>query len=108
MATAHHQTIEALRQTEQARLDSQKSAAERNRWGQFATPFELALSLTRYAHHLQGQRAIRFLDPAIGTGAFFSALSRTVPAKAIEAAAGVELDPAFAEIAEKLWSTHGL
>src|SRR5512146_807945 len=108
MATAHHQTIEALRQTEQARLDRLKSAAERNRWGQFATPFELALSLTRYAHQVHRQRAIRPLDPAIGTGAFFSALSRTVPTKTIEAAAGVEVDPPFAEAAEKLWSTHGL
>lgn len=108
MATADHHTIEAHRQTEQVRLDSLKSAAERNKWGQFATPFELALRLARYAHQVQGQRSIRFLDPAIGTGAFFSALSRTVPAKAIEAAAGVELDPPFAEVAEKLWSTHGL
>jgi adenine-specific DNA-methyltransferase len=108
MATAHHQTIEGHRQAEQVRLDSLKSAAERNKWGQFATPFELALSLARYAHELQGEERLRFLDPAIGTGAFFSALSQTVPAKVIEAAAGIELDPLFADVAEKLWGESGL
>lgn len=108
MAAAHHQTIEGHRQVEQARLDALKSAAERNKWGQFATPFELALGLTRYMHQLRGAGTIRFLDPAIGTGAFFSALSQTVPAKAVEDAAGVELDPIFAEAAEKLWGKSGL
>lgn len=108
MATANHQTIEGQRQAEQARLDSLKTAAERNKWGQFATPFELALSLTRYAHQSAGHGSIRFLDPAIGTGAFFSALSQTVPAKTIEAAAGVELDPIFAGAAERLWGKSGL
>jgi adenine-specific DNA-methyltransferase len=107
MATAHHQTIEGHRQTEQARLDNLKSAAERNKWGQFATPFELSLSLTRYMHQLRAEGAIRFLDPAIGTGSFFSALSQIVP-KEIEAAAGIELDPLFADAAEKLWGKSGL
>lgn len=108
MATFAYQTIEEHRRAEQTRLDSLKSSAERNRWGQFATPFELALSLTRYAQTTLGEGKIRFLDPAIGTGSFFSALFRTVPAKTIEAAAGVELDPLFAETATKLWSQSGL
>lgn len=108
MATAHHQTIEGHRQAEQVRLDALKSAAERNKWGQFATPFELALSLARYASVMHGPWPLRFLDPAIGTGSFFSALSQTVPAKDIEAAAGVELDPLFTEAAEKLWGKSGL
>jgi adenine-specific DNA-methyltransferase len=108
MATASHQTIEGHRQTEQARLDALKSAGERNKWGQFATPFELALSLARYAHKTLGKGPIRFLDPAIGTGSFYSALSQSVPAKVVEAAAGIELDPLFAEAAEKLWGKSGL
>src|SRR5581483_10054480 len=107
MATAHHQTIEGQRQAEQARLDSLKSPAQRNKWGQFATPFELALSLTRYMHQLRGEGAIRFLDPAVGTGSFFSALSQTVPAETIRVAAGIELDPLFAQAAEKLWNKTG-
>ena len=75
------QTIEGRRQTEQTRLDSLKTAAERNKWGQFATPFELALSLARYAHKTLGEGRLRFLDPAIGTGSFYSALSQAVPGK---------------------------
>ncbi|HXJ92126.1 MAG TPA: N-6 DNA methylase [Terriglobia bacterium] len=108
MANVAHQAIEGRRQAEQTRLDSLKSAAERNKWGQFATPFELALSLARYAHGTLGEDAIRFLDPAIGTGSFFSALSQTVPANSVEAAVGIELDPLFADTAEKLWDNSGL
>jgi len=108
MATAQGQTVEERRRAEQVQLDSLKSAAERNKWGQFATPFELALSLTRYARQILGERRIRFLDPAIGTGAFFSALSQAVSAEQIEAAVGVELDPLFAEAAEKLWGGGSL
>lgn len=93
---------------EQARLDRLKTAAERNKWGQFATPFELALSLARYAHKTFGEARLRFLDPAIGTGSFYSALTQTVPARSIEAATGVELDPLFAEAATILWGENGL
>lgn len=108
MATDVDQTIETLRQAEQTRLDMLKTTAERNKWGQFATPFELALSLARYAHKVLGEGSIRFLDPAIGTGSFYSALSQTVPSNTIEAAMGVELDPLFAEAARNLWGKRGL
>jgi adenine-specific DNA-methyltransferase len=108
MATVALQTIERLRQAEQTRLDTLKSAAERNKWGQFATPFELALSLARYAHKTLGEGRLRFLDPAIGTGSFYSALSQAVPAKNIEAATGIELDPLFADAAKNIWGKHGL
>jgi len=108
MATVAHQGIEGRRQAEQTRLDSLKSAAERNKRGQFATPLALALSLARYAHKTLGQGRIRFLDPAIGTGSFFSALSQVAPAKTIEAATGIEIDPLFAEAAKSLWGKSGL
>jgi hypothetical protein len=108
MATVAHQTIEGRRQMEQSRLDGLKTAAERNKWGQFATPFELALSLARYAHKTLGEGRLRFLDPAIGTGSFYSALSQIVPAKSIEAATGIELDPLFAEAAKNFWGKAGL
>jgi len=101
-------TTEARRQAEQLRLDSLRTAAERNKWGQFATPFKLALSLARYAHSALGGSRVRFLDPAVGSGSFFSALSQTFSAEVIEAATGVEFDPAFAEIAETLWGDSGL
>ena len=74
MSTPSPHSIEERRQKEQARLDSLKTASERNKWGQFATPPELALSIARYAHALMGKAHVqRFLDPAIGTGSFYSA-----------------------------------
>ena len=48
MATVAHDIIERRRQEEQARLDGQKTAVERNKWGQFATPPGLARSLAHY------------------------------------------------------------
>lgn len=104
---ASHST-EGRRQAEQARLDELKSAAERNKWGQFATPPELALSLARYACERAGEGPIRFLDPAIGTGSFFSAVTAAADPQKIEAAMGIELDPLFVESARNLWSESGL
>jgi adenine-specific DNA-methyltransferase len=106
-STASH-SIERRRQEQQTRLDTLKTPEERNKWGQFATPPELALSIARYVRDIAGQGAVRFLDPAIGTGSFYSAIRQTFPADAIETATGIELDSAFAEAAENLWSRSGL
>jgi hypothetical protein len=100
--------IEERRQEQQTRLDSLKTASERNKWGQFATPPGLALSIARYAHALMGNTPIRFLDPAIGTGSFYSALSQAFPLQRIAAAVGVEIDPIFAKTAATLWGKIGL
>ena len=100
---------EERRMREQTRLDSLKSAPERNKWGQFATPPELALSLARHAHALMDTTSpLRFLDPAIGTGSFFSAVSQVFAPENIAAATGIELDPLFAKTAENLWGNRGL
>jgi adenine-specific DNA-methyltransferase len=100
--------IEEHRLQEQGRLDALKTAPERNKWGQFATGPELALSLARYAHDLMGDTPVRFLDPAIGTGSFYSALSQAFRPMDIETAVGVELDPLFAQTAANLWGESGL
>ena len=102
---------EARRLTEQSRLDELKDSDERNRWGQFATPPQLSLDIARHAFHLwsrAGDGPVSFLDPAIGTGSFFSALRHAFPDKLIEHAAGIELDPRFAEMARSLWAASGL
>ncbi|MEK6237528.1 MAG: SAM-dependent methyltransferase [Planctomycetales bacterium] len=102
--------IEAARLLEQERLDARKSASERNKWGQFATPPELALEIARLAWNRLRRRKgdFRFLDPAIGTGSFFSAATQAFPADRLRHAAGVELDPEFAAAADCLWKGHGL
>lgn len=108
MGMSAHHGIEAFRQLEQVRLDGLKNAAERNKWGQFATPTPLAVSLARYARELTAGKPVRFFDPAIGTGSFFSALLEVFSPEEIAAAQGIELDPLFAETARKLWEEKGL
>jgi adenine-specific DNA-methyltransferase len=108
MGSVASNSIEDRRQQEQIRLDSLKTASERNKCGQFATPAALALSLARYAHALMEETPVRFLDPAIGTGSFFSAASQAFEQKYIAAATGIEIDPLFAKTAAALWEGQGL
>lgn len=107
MRTIEH--IEAQRQVVQAALDAQKSARERNQLGQFATPPPLAQEILSVGLDLIGDEyAIHFLDPAIGTGAFFSALATQIPAGRISRALGFDIDPHYAEPARTLWRETGL
>ena len=108
--TAHQVSL-----TEQRRLDAQsaldgvKTQAERNRMGQFATPFPLAFEILSYAQKLiPRDQKVRFLDPAFGTGAFYSALLQNFPENRISGAAGFEIDPHYGEPAKQLWSNTGL
>jgi adenine-specific DNA-methyltransferase len=102
-------TMEKLAQEQnrlslQARLDGEKSQADRNRLSQFATPTALARDILRFGVALLGEdRPIRFFDPAIGTGSFFSALLHTVPIERIETAKGYELDAHYGAAARNLW-----
>lgn len=75
MIAYHHSPVEIRRQAMQADIDSRKSAAERNRLGQFATPNALAVDIARYVESLIGrpESGIRFADPSVGSGSFFSA-----------------------------------
>jgi adenine-specific DNA-methyltransferase len=99
---------EEKRQTIQAALDSAKSAAERNRLGQFATPNQLALEIACYVSSFLGESGISFADPSIGSGSFFSAALSVFGSRRIESAVGVEIDTAFAEAARDLWRSAGL
>lgn len=93
----------------QADLDRAKGQSERNRLGQFATPPELATQIVERALAYLGDRNnIRFLDPAFGTGSFYSALRRLVPDERIEAAAGFEIDPHYGVPATRLWASTRL
>ncbi len=89
----------------QASLDAQKSPTERNRLGQFATPAALADEIIHVGIGLlDDQRPVRFLDPAFGTGAFYSALLRCVPHARIARATGFEIDPHYGTAARDLWA----
>ena len=101
--------LEGRRLALQAELDAGKSAKDRNKLGQFATPTGLASDVLAYAQKLMPRDlAVRFLDPAIGTGSFYGALLREFADKRIEAATGFEIDPHYGEPAGKLWHAHPL
>ncbi len=102
-------SIEKRRLSEQERLDSLRSPDQRNEWGQFATPPLLAFDILQLAQTLwRGSENVRFLDPAIGTGSFYSALLKVFGLERIAAAHGIELDSQFAETASSLWQRTGL
>lgn len=100
---------ERLRLKEQVALDSERSAKDRNLWGQFATPPALAEDITEYALYLHSDSTVRFLEPSCGSGAFFSALLRGLsPNHRLASACAVELDERFAALATRLWGDAGL
>lgn len=102
-------TLEKQRLALQDALDVQKTRAERNRLGQFSTPTALAVDILRYAAELLPKDApVQFLDPAIGTGAFYAALLSVLPALRIRAAVGFEIDPHYRQPASELWEESGL
>ena len=90
-------------------LDAKKAHADRNRMGQFATPGPLAHDILQYAKTQLGTvDRIRFLDPAFGTGAFYSALLSVFSRSRIQAAVGYEIDRHYGVPARDLWSDTGL
>lgn len=98
------QLLENHRLELQAELDSGKSKIERNQLGQFATPSPLATAMLEHAKRLiPVDQPIRFLDPALGTGAFYSALLRVFPDSCIASARGYEIDAHYGEPAQLLW-----
>ncbi len=93
----------------QSRLDDEKSQGERNRLGQFATPTALAADILSYAKTLlPDKEIIRFLDPAIGTGSFYSAFLRVFGAGGAHFAVGFEIDEHYGNPARELWSESDL
>ena len=101
--------LESKRLALQNKLDGQLDPSARNRMGQFATPSVLAVDILRYAKIcLENDEKVRFLDPALGTGSFFSALLDVFPKSRIDHAVGYEIDPHYGDPAMKLWGNTGL
>ena len=93
----------------QKQLDSAKTQTERNQLGQFATPIALATDIVESAQALLPFNGkIRFLDPAFGTGSFYSALLQQLPLSQIASAVGYEIDPYYGDEAIKLWKNTPL
>ncbi len=101
---------ELRRERLQARLDEAKTQHERNVLGQFATPGPLAAEIVKSAQAMIGtpNSGTSFLDPAFGTGAFYSALLQVFPQDSGDMARGFEIDPHYGEPSAALWNTTGL
>jgi adenine-specific DNA-methyltransferase len=103
------QLAETARAKQQIKLDAAKTQIERNKLGQFATPIELAIAIVEYAKNLLPQNQnIRFLDPAFGTGSFYSALLQLFPQSQIGTAVGYEIDSHYGNEAISLWKNTPL
>ena len=89
-------------------LDSRKNSKERNRLGQFATPPELADQILLKAKTLLKGQKIQFLDPAFGTGSFYSSLLKHFGQEAVEKALGFEIDPHYGGAAKHLWKNQDI
>jgi len=101
--------LEVERVALQQECDSARTQRERNRLGQFATPPALALEIMKYAKKLiPVHEKVSFLDPAFGTGSFFSALLETFKPSRVTAAAGFEIDRHYADKARDLWRENRL
>lgn len=104
-----HEDFETRRLVLQTKLDAEKTLAERNRLGQFATPTALAREIVAQSLALlPSGHPIRFLEPAIGTGSFYSALRATAMPELVADAAGHEIDAHYATPAKKLWADSAL
>src|SRR3989304_2871638 len=96
--------LESNRLALQSQLDLAKTQTERNKLGQFATPTLLATEILEYARSvLPPHTRIRFLDPAFGTGSFYSALLKCFSARRVAEAVGYEIDPHYAQAATRFW-----
>ncbi|CAA7617558.1 Modification methylase SalI [Candidatus Terasakiella magnetica] len=106
---ASNESIETQRLNLQEALDSKKSQQERNKLGQFATPTALAREILSFSLDLLPKNApVHFLDPAIGTGSFYSALIAAAKPDRIASARGFEIDGHYGRPASDLWANTPL
>lgn len=102
--------IESKRQDLQDQFDAGELPKDRNRLGQFATPFPLARNIVEAARAYVDWsiQDIRFLEPAGGSGTFYSALLSCFQGAVPDVAVSYEIDPRLAEMADRLWASVGL
>ncbi len=96
--------LEQSRLLLQEQLDEGRDQSERNRLGQFATPTRLARDIILYGLSLVDRvRRFRFLDPAFGTGSFYSAFINALDTDKIDASYGYEIDSYYGNPAKEIW-----
>ena len=99
--------IEAERFRLQKAVDLSKTSLERNKLGQFSTPFSLAKQIVDYTIFLsQSDKELIMLEPACGSGVFISAtIAGDYENISYE---GIEIDSAYASICGDLFRDHNV
>lgn len=93
----------------QSELDLKKSALDRNRLGQFATPSSLADSVVKLGiSGLPSKAAISFMDPAFGLGSFYDSLLTECGKHSISRSFGIEIDDHYFNPSKALWQESAL
>lgn len=100
--------VEDERFRRQKDVDDSRSPLDRNKLGQFSTPFRLANEISRYSRSLLETTVDewRVLEPAVGSGVFLSSFLGSGVTQPVFS--GVEIDPAYSMIAEELFSDLNL
>ncbi len=93
---------EKQRKEMQDGLDAQKTQKDRNVMGQFSTPYPLALDMMLYMRTIIGCDTASFIEPAIGTGVFYSAY-REVFKESQCRVLGFEIDPHYFNPTKNFW-----
>ncbi len=96
--------IENSRLEVQKNLDNTRLHEARRKLGQFATPYPIAMEMLQYASTILHQSEISFLDPAFGTGVFYSACLDIFSVDRIRKAVGYEIDKMYWKAAINLWN----
>ncbi len=94
----------------QSLIDKGQSKLERNIQGQFSTPLQLAIDISEktLSYFTKPIDQIRFLEPAIGLGVFYSAiLFRTSGIEPLTAT-GIEIDTKIVKMSRTLWKDSKL
>lgn len=93
---------EKQRKEMQDGLDAQKTQKDRNVMGQFSTPYPLAYDIMLFMKCLVGSEDASFIEPAIGTGVFYSAY-REVFRESKSRVLGFEIDPHYFNPTKDFW-----
>lgn len=96
--------LENKRQINQEKFDNSNEIDQRRKLGQFTTPLDLAKDIISYGLQLLEDTEINFLEPCIGSGAFYSALLHSIENKFfLKSATGIEIDSNLFRIAKDIW-----
>lgn len=100
--------LEVQREGLQDRLDAGKLIHKRRMLGQFATPYPLAKEMVLYGLSMLCTPDIRFLEPAMGTGAIYSALLSEAESIRTIRATGFEIDQDYFNAAAQIWKNNDI